>query len=329
MKKILILMICILAGTSAFAKKVMFAVDMDTFTVSPNGVHVTGDFQALAGYPGGDWTSNETVCTQQGASTIYSVVVDIPAFAKYEYKFVNGDQFYEVEFVPIESRVGYDFVDNRWLWVDSLANDTTFVGAVKFAGNAPAGLKLVRFMVDLNNQTTISTRPHVIGNFQNWNPTTTSLYSFGDSVFEIISYLDTGNYQFKFVNGDSVSLAESIPFACNFSGNRSITVSKDTILSAFCFASCTVCNPLSVEAKNLDEQFTMYPNPASSFVTFELKNQTNSTSIILCDLAGRIVKSYPAQSQITFDKNELNSGLYIVKLLSHNFTLSTHKLVIE
>ena len=113
MKLKLCLAFLILASFNSFAKKVKFAVDMDTNTVSPNGIHVTGDFQALAGFPGGDWTSNETVCTQEGTSTIYSVIVDIPAFAKYEYKFVNGDQFYEVEFVPVESRVGYDFDDNR------------------------------------------------------------------------------------------------------------------------------------------------------------------------------------------------------------------------
>ena len=91
----------------------------------------------LQAFRKGDWASNTTTLTQEGSTEIYSIVVDIPAFAKYEYKFLNGDQFYEAEFVPI-IRVGYNFNDNRWIYVDSLANDTTFVGAILFAGNAPA-----------------------------------------------------------------------------------------------------------------------------------------------------------------------------------------------
>ncbi|MBK8686725.1 MAG: hypothetical protein IPN26_18020 [Bacteroidetes bacterium] len=48
------------------------------------------------------------------------MVVDLPAFAKYEYKFLNGDQGYEVEVVPEESRANYNLSDNRWIYVDSL-----------------------------------------------------------------------------------------------------------------------------------------------------------------------------------------------------------------
>ena len=110
------------------AKKVKFAVDMTGQIINTTGIHISGDFQTIAGFPGGDWASNTTPLTQEGTTDIYSIVVDIPAFAKYEYKFLNGDQFYEAEFVPVESRVGYNFDDNRWIYVDSLADDTSFVG---------------------------------------------------------------------------------------------------------------------------------------------------------------------------------------------------------
>lgn len=85
------------------------------------------------------------------STAIYSIVVDVPAFHKYEYKFVNGDLFYGTEFVPLESRVGYEFNDNRWIYVDSLDNSVTDIGAIVFSGNAPAGQKLVRFLVDAKN----------------------------------------------------------------------------------------------------------------------------------------------------------------------------------
>src|SRR3989344_125947 len=136
MKKIILVSVAILlASNITFAKKIKFSVDMTGIAISPFGMHISGDFQTLAGFSGGDWMSNNTPLTQEISDTnIYSIVVDIPAFAKYEYKFVNGDQFYEAEFVPEESRVGYNFNDSRWIYLDSLADDTTFVGAILFGG---------------------------------------------------------------------------------------------------------------------------------------------------------------------------------------------------
>ncbi len=329
MKKLLSLILLITFSIAVQAKKVKFAVDMDTFAISPNGVHVTGDFQALAGYPGGDWTSNETVCAQEGATTIYSVVVDIPAFAKYEYKFVNGDQFYEVEFVPIESRVGYDFNDNRWIWVDSLGNDTTFVGAIKFAANAPSGLNLVRFFVNLTNEAVISTLPHLYGNFQNWNPLSTSLYSFGDSVYEIIAYMPSGNYEYKFINGSSISLAETVPFSCNVNGSRGVAVSKDTVLDIFCFATCNSCNPLAVVNTSAKSKVKIYPNPMQNMLTIQLPDENKAYTIMITDIAGREIQSYTATSKLMLQNISIDKGMYLVKILDDKKVYSTEKLLVE
>src|SRR5689334_19803480 len=189
MKKVLLTAVILLSATFVFAKKVKFSVDLDTVTANVTGVHVMGDFQGVAGFPGGDWLPNTTPLTQEASSTIYSTVVDIPAFTKYEYKFVNGDQGYEAEFVPLPSRVGYNFNDNRWLWVDSLANDTTDIGAILFAGNAPVNLTLLRFKVDMSEALVDPAGVHVAGDFQGWDPSKIMLYSFGSGVYEIIAYL--------------------------------------------------------------------------------------------------------------------------------------------
>ena len=327
MKRIIALIALALTVNTSFAKKVKFAVDMDTFAISPNGIHVTGDFQTLAGYPGGDWTSNETVCAQEGSTTIYSVIVDIPAFRKYEYKFVNGDQFYEVEFVPIESRVGYDFNDNRWLWVDSLTNDTTFVGAIKFAGNAPAGLNLVRFLVNLNNLSTISLMPHLAGNFQNWNPATTSLYSFGDSVFEIINYLSSGSFEYKFINGNAWGVDESIPSACNVNGNRGITVSKDTVLSTFCFGTCNVCSPTLVASIQKLSGIYAFPNPSNESILVKPLNINSSTKFEIRDCSGRTLKSIYSTTPFRIFKNEFSNGLYYITRIEDGTITEVQKLI--
>src|SRR6185436_20741908 len=225
MKKILFLFFVLAACTNLFAKKVKFSVDMTGQTLSPNGIHVTGDFQTAAGFPGGDWQPNTTTLTQEGSTNIYSIIVDIPAFTKYEYRYVNGDQSYEVEFVPIESRVGDNFDDNRWLWVDSLANDTTDIGAIVFDTNAPAGLTLVRFLVDMQNEPSVSPAGvHIAGDFQGWDPSKIMLYSFGSDVYEIISYVNPGTYEYKFYNGNTGGSMENIPALCSVNTNREIVV---------------------------------------------------------------------------------------------------------
>ncbi|MCC6372815.1 MAG: hypothetical protein IT236_17560, partial [Bacteroidia bacterium] len=159
------------------AKKVKFSVDMTGQTVSVNGVHVVGDFQALAGL-GPDWDPATAAMAKEGNTNIYSIIVNIPAQRKYEFRFVNGDLSYEAEFVPNESRVGYNFVDNRWLYVDSLANDTTFIGAILYAGNAPSGKTLVRYKLNTNHLGAVPASGfHVAASFQSFDPTKIKLYT--------------------------------------------------------------------------------------------------------------------------------------------------------
>ena len=208
MNKTLLSLLFILLGTSVFAKKVKFAVDMRNQTVNATGVHIVGDFQEAAGL--GTNFGVMSPMAQEGSSTIYSIIVDIPAFEKYEYKFANGDLFYEVEFVPVESRVGYDFVDNRWLYVDSTANDTTFVGAILYGENAPFGLEMVRLLVDLSDQGSIAASGvHIGGTFNNWGSVKTQIISLENNTsFEGILYLADGSYEYKYYNGSSAADAD-------------------------------------------------------------------------------------------------------------------------
>src|SRR5262245_15403563 len=229
MKRIFLLILAVNLLQHAAAKKVRLSVDMATTTINVTGVHVFGDFQAAAGYPGGYWQSNTTPMTQVGASTVYSVVVDIPAFAKYEYKFINGDQSYEVEFVPDPARVGYNFNDNRWVFVDSLADDTTDIPAVIFSENAPAGLKLIRFYVEMQSVLLSPSGVHVARDFQGWDPAAMCMYSFGGSLYEIIAYASAGTYQYRFYNGSTAADSETVPAPCMVNFNRELAVSYDTL----------------------------------------------------------------------------------------------------
>ena len=82
-----------------------------------------------------------------------------------EFKFVNGDQGYESEYVPDEVRVGYDFDDNRWMYVDSLSNDTSFIGAVQFGLSSPANKFAIRYKVDMTNVSLTANGVHTSTNY--------------------------------------------------------------------------------------------------------------------------------------------------------------------
>lgn len=332
MKKFLLGLSFVFAVTSLSAKKVKIAVDMTGQIISAFGVHVVGDFQEAAGYPL-NWDPAATTLTQEGSTDIYSVIVNIPAFTKYEYLFVNGDQTYEAEFVPDESRVGYNFVDNRWMYVDSLANDTSFVGAILFGGNAPAGFSLVRFKVDMNNALPVSPNGvHVGDNMNGFSSTKVPLYSFGNNVYEIISYYQNNSYAFKFFNGNTAVTTETISGVCDVFGNRGLTVTEDTVMAEVCFSSCSACSATSVKELNTTASaFKVLPNPAKDMLMISSAKNEVIETVTLYNIAGQIVKDIfdINQSNFTLQNLNLSSGLYTVRVTSKNQKSEYLKLIIE
>lgn len=324
----------LLLSSSSFAKKVKFSVDMTGNTISPFGMHITGDFQTLAGYSGGDWMTNNTPLIQDISDTnIYSIVVDIPAFAKYEYKFVNGDQFYEAEFVPAESRVGYNFNDNRWLYIDSLADDTTFVGVLVFGGNAPVNMNLIRFVVNMQNEIVSPNGVHVAGDFQSWSSTNTIMYHFDDApagVYEVISYVFPNNtYEYKFYNGNSSGDAETVAGSCTVGGNRSENITSDIVLNTVCFSYCSDCTTGADEMSN-NVSIKMYPNPTTNSAKIEFKNSDNK-NIIITDMNGKIVREYSSvfDTSLQIQKDNLMSGIYFVNVRYDDNSTVKEKLIFQ
>ncbi len=318
MKKIFLLLITCFYLQTAFAKKVKFSVNMTGQTINATGVHVSGDFQVSAGFVG-DWDAGATVMTRETADTnLYTVIVDIPAFRKYEYKFVNGDQFYEVEFVPEKSRVGYDFNDNRWIFVDSTANDTTFVGAILFGGNAPAGLQLMRYKVDITGFTASANGVHVAGSFANWQTNRTRLFSFFgvpdaiENVYEGIEYAPIGNYAYKFLNGNTLSSAEILPATCATNGNRTLNLVSDTIVTAVSFGLCF----LGIDEIAITENYTsIAPNPSENYTILRTNDEKNLETVEISDISGKILRIYTniKANTLQINRENLQNGLYFIK----------------
>lgn len=314
---------------SGFAKKVKFAVDMSQQTVDPNGVHIIGTFLHLYG------ASDETDPTfmqlnQEGSTAIYSKVLDMPAHHEYEFKFVNGNLSYFIEFVPVESRVNYNNNDNRWFYLDSLATDTTLIGIIPFAGNAPYGKNLLRLVVDMSNTTINTDSVHVAGSFNNFSTVKAHMYSFDAINYEYIAFVDSNvhTYSYKFINGKNSSGYESVPSACATGGNRTTTVSGDIMLDAVCFSSCTTCVAGNGIAKiSAVKNATIYPNPASGFVSVRFNDNASSHIIKLLDISGRILKTITSpNASATINTEELNEGIYFISISGSGKT-SVEKLI--
>lgn len=314
MKKLFPIVAALVITTQLSAKKVKFAVDMTGQTLSPNGIHVVGDFQEVAGL-GSNWNPGSALLSKEGTSNIYSIIVNLPAFRKYEYRFVNGDQTYEAEFVPEESRVGYNLVDNRWIYVDSLANDTTYQGAILFGGNAPSGKTLIRYKLNTNRMGTVPAAGfHVSTSYYAFDPAKTRLYSFGNGIYEIIHFVALGSYTYKFHNGNTTASGETVPSGCSNGGYRSIALTKDTVLGILCFGECTECQDVGLnELVSSQPAPVIYPNPAEESI--RLLNAEVNSKVEILDLSGRTVLSITlASADNEIPLTELPRGFYYVQV---------------
>ncbi|MGL4596423.1 MAG: T9SS type A sorting domain-containing protein [Bacteroidia bacterium] len=335
MKKIFFCFALVLLGFSAEAKKVKFAVDMYGQVLDTGGMHIAGDFQTLAGYPGGDWQPGTTPLTNEPNSTIYSVVVDIPAFAKYEFVYINGEFGYLQEFVPVESRVNYNFNANRWIYVDSLSNDTQLIAPVLFGGNAPLGMYLLRFYVDMQNVAAINPQGvHVNGDFQNWTDPK-YMISFDNIVYEYIAYIDTINAalvtEYIFMNGDQPTDEEIVPAPCaTFNFNRGTPVPLDTMLGIVCFSACVDCASVGLEESlAMQTEIMVQPNPATDVLW--VSSSTSIAQIQLTDMTGRLVKTEktPLATTQRISRDELPQGIYLLQLTDVNGNNFSRKIIFQ
>jgi hypothetical protein len=276
MKKLLLMSVALAATSGLFAKKVKFQVDMTGKTISPNGVHIAGNFQKAAG-ASDNWKPNETAMTNGGSGNIYSVVVDIPAMAVYEFKIINDNNWGPgEESIPaiskVESAANGGQNGNRWAYIDSLKNDTTILPAILFGGEAPAGKIALRFAVDLQKETAVSANGvYIAGDFQgsngasgNWKPNETRMVNlFGSNkVYEYIAYVDTtAGVEWKYLNGNDWPFNESVPSSCQKGGgnqNRFFqAASASTALAKVCFGSCTACPTAPIPTYALTFQVDM------------------------------------------------------------------------
>lgn len=225
---------------------VTFRIDMSAETVAASGVHIAGSFQSAAGL-GNNWNPGSTPVQDLDGDKIYEITVALPP-GTYEYKFINGNAWGMDENPPSECSVGN--TNNREV---SVGNTNLVLPAYPFNGC----ISKLRLAVNMSNQTVAPEGVHVMGDFQqaagyaqNWDPAATVLRDQnGDGTYETELTLPAGEYQYVFVNGNTLAGAEQLSGNCSAQGSngqqvRKVNFSSGSAAAAvYCFNTCENCHP--------------------------------------------------------------------------------------
>jgi hypothetical protein len=267
---------------------VTFRIDMSNETVSPDGIHVAGNFQG--------WDPASTVLTDIG-DDIYETTLIMSSGTFYEWKYINGITFEDAEIVPEEcgtpdGQGGF----NRFM--TSPQNDTAFAnlcfGSCELC-LPPMPEHEVTFRIDMSNEEVSGEGVHLAGSFQGWNSETTEMTNAGDNVYEITLLLEEGDeHEYKYINGITFDDAETVPAPCGVPDgqggyNRFITIpANDTTMPDLCFASCEPCVP-----------------PADVNVTFRVDMSNESLSADGLHIAGTFQGWDPAATELTLVADDI------------------------
>lgn len=283
------------------ANQVSFCVDMRYFQPIDIGginLYIEGDtvFHPMS------QVANDT--------NIYCVTLDLPADSCVQYAFLNGSDFYGLEFVPLESRVS-DFNSDRWVCIDGPTADTLHLVPVLFSSNAPEGQRLVRYKVDLSASSVSPNGIHVAGSFQGWDPSANRMHNLNSLVYEALTYVSPGTYSYLFYNGNTIADAEIVPGICSVNSYREVSVVNDTVVQTVCYASCTPCIT-GIFSPMEENSFTVYPNPTIDY--FQIKTTLNNLgSLRLYDITGKLVATYAVSP--TYSIQDLPPGTYHVQVM--------------
>ncbi len=224
-------------GHYASIQPVVFKVDMRDQVVSASGVHLAGSFN--------NWSTSANLMVAAG--TVYSTSIDIIADSLYTYRFVNGNSSSGYETVPVLCGVA----GPGGAMVRTLSVNQTGVQlpGVCFSSCDPCPPQVnVTFKVDMSMQSVNAQGVHVMGSFNNWSPTATTMVNLGNGIYGCtFQALASSTIQWRYVNGVTSGLAESVPSSCSVVGPggqlvRSLQLAQtDTILDTVCYSMCSNC----------------------------------------------------------------------------------------
>lgn len=315
---------CVECGGSAQYVNITFRVDMHHETVSANGVHIAGSFQG--------WQAGANPMATVG-DTVYTFTQAVLSGTPVQYRYVNGNTDAEYETVPAACALN----GNRYL----IAPDAdTIIDLVCFSScdSCPAVPNInVTFMVDMSQVSVSPNGVHLMGDFQGWDPSSVELMQNG-SIYSVSLQLPANtNYEYKFVNGNTLTDSEIVPIECSENGSRFFNSSIDITLPLVCYAKCSICDVGLTDHKGKDIFGSFYPNPFSAAAHIELNlPEPGFISVQVFNQIGQLISTitrdnYPAGTHLLeIDGKTLAPGFYYCKfnyITSSGETLKTMKII--
>mgnify|MGYP000716493626 CR=1 FL=1 len=141
-----------------------------------------------------------------------------------------------------------------------------------------------------------------------------------DVEFPIISSNEpeVGSTSYQWIKCDPYEIivgATDIDFTPTEDGEYAVIIEKD-----FCVDTSACYNVVGLGiSSNLQNQFTIYPNPSSGMITIDLENIEAEASIIIYNNLGAIVfQNSIENSTTTCDFSEFSNGVYLIHVISNN-----------
>lgn len=208
---------------SSGVSNVTFSVDLNGETANANGVH-------LVGYVSGWNPGILAMSVDPTNSNIYSVTKQYRVGEYLEYKFVNDNDWPGAETPGSDCQIS----DNRFIVVPGEDIALTTVPFNGCAGTA------VTFQVDLLDATPSLNGIHLVGNFNNWNPSNVLMTNSSGNIYsKTFVFALEGAIEYKYVNGIDFSVAETPGLPCSMNTNRQYFVgSTSEVLASTNFGGC-------------------------------------------------------------------------------------------
>lgn len=134
-------------------------------------------------------------------------------------------------------------------------------------------------------------------------------------IFENINlpFVDTANdgyIAFKIKTLSSLVVGDSFTNEANIYFDYNFPILTNKVTSTF--------KTLGKPDFEFSNYFTLYPNPAESFLNISSKNNIELSSICIYDILGKLILAVPdAKGEITIDVSNLAAGSYFIKLNSN------------
>ena len=268
---------------------ITFKVNMQDQVVSPDGVHITGNFQG--------WNPASTMMTDADSDGIYEYTLEADEWANLSFKFINGNTFTVAEQVPSQCGLPDGFGEfNRILETgsnDFVMSPVCFGSCTDCESIVEPTFVNVTFAVNMQDETVSANGVHIAGSFQNFDPAASEMTDVdADGIYTFTASIESGTtIQYTFINGNSFDNQESVPSTCGVSNgfggfNRSLVVADaDMTLDAVCFSACVDCEAI-VEPTLVD-------------VTFNVNMQNEIVSISGVHIAGSFQGWNPSSAQMT------------------------------